>query len=140
MTVDQPDNQEKPKIIVDDDWKQQAQAEKQRLAEATKQQEQKEQKEAGTAAATDRLPQADFPTLVSSFMTQALFALGMIDHPTAGKEVNLDLAKFNVDMLEVLDQKTRGNLTAQEKTMLDQALHQVRMAFVEVASRQGPIG
>jgi len=127
-------NGENPKIIIDDDWKREAQAEKERLAE-------QEKKSADRTTGQGPLPQADFTTLVSSFLTQALVAMGMIEHPQLKRSVNLDLAKFNVDMLSVLEEKTRGNLTEQEKQMLDQALHQVRMAFVEVAAKQpGPIG
>ncbi|NLX07592.1 MAG: DUF1844 domain-containing protein [Phycisphaerae bacterium] len=141
--------EDKPKIIVDDDWKKQAQAEKQRLAEEEKRKAQTapsepaaQTKAPSPEAAAERaeVPEPDFSTLVESFLTQALFAMGLLEHPGGRGRVNMDLAKFNIAMLEVLEQKTKGNLARDEKHMLDHALHQARMAFVEVASRMGPIG
>lgn len=134
MATDKP-NDDPPKIIVDDDWKQQAQAEKEKLAE-------QETKESSSGRAqAGPIPKADVTTLISSFLSQALFAMGAIEHPELGRSVDLDLAKFNIDMLAVLEEKTKGNLTQQEERMLNQAIHQARMAFVEVASSQsGPVG
>jgi len=128
---DQAKGGQKPKIIVDDDWKQQAAAEKERLA-----------KEEAEQAERPKLPQASFLTLVSSFLTQAMLAMGLIEHPEMkGHGPDLDLAKFNIDMLEVLEEKTKGNLTDEEKKLLNDALHQVRMAFVQLAAgRVGPFG
>jgi hypothetical protein len=137
---------ENPKIIIDDDWKKQAQEEKHRLAEQEK--AKKEAKKAEAAAGPEsggkqpgHLPQASFEALVSTFATQTLLALGLMEHPSMGRMVNLELAKLNIDMLAIIEDKTKGNLTSQEKGVLDQTLHQLRMAFVEVASMQsGPIG
>ena len=125
---------EKPKIIIDDDWKAQAQAEKERLAE------QAEEPAAEGAAAGARgpreLPKASFATLVSSIMTQVLFALGGLEDPkTKRRYVDLDLAKHHIDTLVVLEQKTKGNLTGEEKRMLDRALYETRMQYVQMAQR-----
>lgn len=150
----------KPTIIVDDDWKRQAQAEKERLAQEEQARKEAEQAAAakkamkdsakaapaaGAAADDDaphhghRVPQASFSTLVSSFLTQALLAMGAIR--AQGMEgVDLDMAKFNIEMLEVLEQKTAGNLSGDEIRLLNTALHQARMTFVEAASHVGPIG
>lgn len=126
-----------PKIYVDDDWKKQAREEKQRLSDK----ETKEQPPPASSAPAGPLPEPDLTTLISSFLSQTLFALGLIEQQgQTPPQVNLDLAKFNIGMLEVVERKTQGNLTEQEKGLLDQALHQARMAFVDVASRQGPIG
>jgi len=136
-----------PKIFIDDDWKRQAQEEKERLA----QQEQAAKKE---TKATDRpttkpaegtekheLPQASFEALVSTLTSQALLALGVVEHPSMGKMLNLDLAKFNIDLLGIIEEKTKGNLNEQEKQMMEQTLHQLRMMFVEISSRYtGPLG
>ena len=124
---------EKPKIIVDEDWKSQAQAEKEKLAHT--EQQAGEQGEAG-AAGPDELPPASFGALVSNIVAQALFALGAIADPRTGKRYrDLGLAKHQIDLLSMLEEKTRGNLTEQEKKMLDNALYEVRMAYVQLAQQ-----
>ncbi len=141
---------EEKKLHIDDDWKKQAQAEKQRLAEQERQKQQAQQQsqaassQAGassSATSARSLPPATFEALVSSFATQAMIAMGLIEHPEAQKMINLELAKFNIDMLGIIEEKTKGNLTEDEKKLLSQTLHQLRMAFVQVSSAQaGPIG
>jgi hypothetical protein len=56
---------------------------------------------------------------------------------TGGAEpaVNLDMAKYQMDMLGVLEEKTKGNLTPTEQHLLDAALYEVRMRYVSVASQ-----
>ena len=96
---------------------------------------------AGAAAARGRpgaareLPPPSFGTLVQSIVTQILFYLG--DLSTRGVEptVNLDMAKHQIDMLGILEEKTRGNLTDEEKRLLDTALYETRMRYVSVASQ-----
>jgi hypothetical protein len=67
----------------------------------------------------------------------ALF-LGQIPNPQTGKgEVNLDLAKMFIDQLAMIQDKTRGNLTAEEATVLRNALSNLQMAFVEVSQSPG---
>lgn len=63
---------------------------------------------------------------------QARFSLGEFPHPTTGKyEVNLPLAQYSIDLLAMLKEKTRGNLTAEEDRLLDNILHELRIVFVE---------
>jgi len=129
-----------PKLFIDDDWKKQAQEEKKRLAE---QEKKPEKPAAGESKPGEpyRLPKPSFEALLSTFTTQTLLALGLVEHPEMGRVVNLDLAKFNIDLLAIIEEKTKGNLTSEEKGFLDNTLHQLRMAFVEVASMPaGPIG
>lgn len=87
------------------------------------------------AQAGRELPQASFATLVQSLLTQVLFYLG--DIATRGGEpmINLDMAKHNIDTLSILEEKTRGNLTDDEKRLLDAALYEARMRYVALASR-----
>jgi hypothetical protein len=67
----------------------------------------------------------------------ALF-LGQIPNPKTGEaEINLDLARMFIDQLEMIQEKTRGNLTNEETTVLRNALSNLQMAFVE-ASGAGP--
>jgi hypothetical protein len=134
-----------PKIFIDDDWKRQAHEEKQRLAEQEKLEKEKKAAQAAEtaeAAGEDQpLPPASFEILVNSFATQTMLALGMVRHPKMGQGVNLEMAKFNIDLLGVLEEKTKGNLSAEEAGMLNQVLYQLRMVFVEVSSAHaGPIG
>jgi hypothetical protein len=69
----------------------------------------------------------------------ALF-LGQIPNPKTGQgEVNLDLAKMFIDQLAMIQEKTRGNLTSEETTVLRNALSNLQMAYVEVA-REKPQG
>ena len=118
---------EKPKIHVDEDWKAQAQAEKTRHAEETA-------KEGEKAAERGPIPPASFTLLVISLTTQARMCLGDIEDPEDGqKMVDLELAKHNIDLLGVLEEKTQGNLSEQEKKLLDLALYELRMRYVQVA-------
>jgi hypothetical protein len=68
----------------------------------------------------------------------ALF-LGQIPNPKTGEgEVNLELAKMFIDQLEMVQEKTRGNLTNDESTVLRNALSNLQMAYVEVAHGHAP--
>ena len=126
------EKKEEKKIIVDEDWKQQAQKEKEILAA----QEEAEKEEAREEQKTRRgpLPKGNFAALVSMLVTQALFALGVLEvKGQEKKEPDLDMAKYNIDMLEALQEKTKGNLTEQEEKVLENTLNEVRMAYVKVA-------
>ena len=80
------------------------------------------------------MPEGDFAALISMLVTQALFALGLIQvEGQKDKEPDLELAKYNIDMLETIQEKTKGNLTEEEKKMLENTLVQVRMAYVKLA-------
>ena len=122
------ENQEK-KIIIDEDWKAQVEAEK----EATKQQESAAADQPQQPADEMEMPPASLPLLITTLATQALASMGQIPDPVDGKAiVRLDVARHFIDTLAVLEEKTKGNLTAEEEQMLEGALHQLRMAFVSV--------
>ena len=125
---------EKPKIIVDDDWKAEAQAEKERLArEAEKERASQPPKGAGGPR---QLPPASFSSLVNMLATQTMMALGgMQDPKTKRVLVDLELGKHHVDTLEVLVEKTKGNLADDEEKMLDEALYHTRMLYVQMTQR-----
>ena len=78
-----------------------------------------------------------FETLVSYLSTTAMFQLGLIAGPS-GEHIPADMpnAKRTVDLLEVLQQKTRGNLTAREARLLEEVLYELRMSFLEMQKRQ----
>jgi hypothetical protein len=124
------------KIIIDEDWKQQAQKEKEILAEQEKAEKEKAEKEKTPRDKSRRgpLPKGDFAALISMLVTQALFALGLLQvEGQEEKEPNLELAKYSIDMLETIEKKTKGNLTEEEKKVLEDTLSQVRMAYVKLA-------
>ncbi len=125
------DNEEK-KIIVDEDWKEQARKEKEILST----QEEIERDKKVQAAQSAPLPAADFAGLISLLTTQTFFALGMVRaEKDDERPPDLNLAKYNIDMLEVIQQKTQGNLTDDEAKILENTLHQLRMAFVKVSEK-----
>jgi len=125
---------DEPKIHIDTDWKAQAAAERQKLAE---QAQQKAATGAGGAGAASQggIPPANFETLVSTLVTQALFAMGAIPNPSTGQRMqHLDLARHHIDMLGVLDEKTKGNLSEEESKMLTQTLYELRSRYIQLAS------
>ena len=125
---------EEKKIIIDDDWKQEAQKEKDELA--AEQDAEKEKQAEAAEQQGHQLPPADFSGLVSMFATQAFFALGLIrtkEEEDKEKAPDLPLAKFNIDMIETIEKKTEGNLEKEEKELLDSTLHQLRMLFVQLS-------
>ena len=118
------------KLIIDEDWKSEAQKEKDVLAE----QEKQEKAEKADQKQRPPLPKGDFAALISMLTTQAFFALGAIQMEGHDqKEPDLEMAKYNIDMLETLEQKCKGNLSEQEQRVLTDTLSQVRMAYVKLA-------
>jgi hypothetical protein len=81
------------------------------------------------------LPPASFATLVQSIVTQILFYLGDLSPQGGEPMLNLDMAKHQLDVLTMLEEKTVNNLTPDEKQMLDAALYEARMRYVNVASQ-----
>lgn len=82
------------------------------------------------------LPPASFSLLVQTLSLQALAALGQVPDPTGkASPPRLDLAKHTIDLLGILEDKTRGNLTAEEAALLERILHELRLAFVTLSSR-----
>ncbi len=124
------EEEQEKKIIVDEDWKQEAQKEKEILAaqeEAEKKEKQQEEKPRGP------LPEGNFAALISMLATQALFAMGLLQ--VKGQEErkpDLEMAKYNIDMLQVIEEKTGGNLTKEEETVLANTLNELRMGYVKV--------
>jgi len=126
------------KIIIDEDWKQQAQREKEALLAKEQEEKAKQAAEEPQAEAGGPLPQGNFPALVSMLTTQALFALGLIRvRGEEEHEPDLEMARYNIDMLETLAEKTKGNLSPQEEQMLKSTLSDLRMGFVSVANQLG---
>jgi hypothetical protein len=81
------------------------------------------------------LPPADFSFLVSSLMFQAQLELGLlhIGEEQNPPEPNLPRAKHSIDLLGVLEEKTRGNLSIEEKRLLENGLTELRYRFVQAS-------
>lgn len=119
------DQENEPKLIIDSDWKSQAEAERQKLSEQEKQHAQQ--------SSERELPPADVLGIVQILATQALLYMGAFPDPQTGRAmVAMDLAKFHVDLLSTLEEKTKGNLTEEEAETVKQTAHELRLQFVEV--------
>ncbi|MGC8657541.1 MAG: DUF1844 domain-containing protein [Desulfomonilaceae bacterium] len=77
----------------------------------------------------------EFSGLITSLAQTALFQLGLVRTPDMKDPMDPDLdgASQTIDIIAMLEQKTRGNLTEQEKKLIDETLFQLRMAFVEMS-------
>jgi len=72
-----------------------------------------------------------FPTFILSLSTSALVHLGELPDPLSNtKEINLQLAKQTISIIEMLKEKTEGNLTKEEENLIDSVLYDVRLKFV----------
>ncbi|HSV16128.1 MAG TPA: DUF1844 domain-containing protein [Tepidisphaeraceae bacterium] len=157
--------EEQPSLHIDTDWKKQAQEEKRRLAEqAAKNKPPATPPEApatspssaGGAMPVDpraaaagspaggatrrgrgqrELPAPGFASLVQSVMTQVLYYLGDLASSAGAMGVDLDMAKYQLDQLTMLEDKTKGNLSDDECRLLDAALYETRSRFIGVASQ-----
>ncbi len=121
------------KIIVDSDWKSQAQAEKEKLNAQAQAAAEAKAAQQGPAGRDPNEPMG-IQDLVSILVNQALTYMGGMADPRTGKVVvALEYAKIYVDLLGVLEQKTKGNLTPEEATMVTNVTHELRLEFVEVS-------
>jgi hypothetical protein len=114
---------QQPKIIVDSDWKSQAQAEKEKLS-------------AKAAAKPERSPDdpLGFEDLVGMLATQALMYMGYFPDPQTGQSiVSVEYARMYLDMLAVLESKTKGNLSEPEQQALTRTTSQLRAEFAELS-------
>ncbi len=126
MSDNEPDSA--PKILVDTDWKAEAQAEKERLAKKADDDARSKDGPQG------EMPPASFQMLVGTIASQAVMGLGAVRDPkSGGVVVDLDAARFAIDLLGVIDEKTKGNLTDEEAKDISQALAELRQRFVQVS-------
>ncbi len=119
------------KIIIDDDWKSQVAAEKEELQREAQEQPSEAPPQPG------EMPPASLEMLLTMFASEAMIALGQLPNPANNQmSISLDHARYAIDMLEMLQEKTKGNLEPNEEKMLEDLLHQLRMLFV--ASQSAP--
>jgi hypothetical protein len=82
----------------------------------------------------EALPKLDFATFVLSLSHSVLMHLGEAPHPDGEvAQKDLPLARQTIDVLGLLEEKTKGNLTGDEERLLSQVLYDLRMRFVEVS-------
>jgi len=151
MTDPNQPPEEERKIHIDSDWKEQVRAEKEKLKQSSdSEQPSLEQpgeppQEAPTAESATPggageeygdppLPPASLMTLVSMLATESLMALGQFRDPGTGQPMQkrLNTARHLIDTLDVLQEKTKGNLQPEEAKMLEDTTHQLRMVYVEL--------
>ena len=78
------------------------------------------------------LPAITFSTFIFSLNSSALVQLGVMDDPMTGQKTkNLPLAKQTIDVISMLQEKTTGNLTADEAAMLKNILYDLRILYVK---------
>jgi hypothetical protein len=80
----------------------------------------------------------DFLMYVMSLQNEVLIHLGKLQNPFTGQtEINLPLARIQIDILKLLEEKTQGNLTQEEAILLKNALSSLQLNYVEVVKAQG---
>jgi hypothetical protein len=85
-------------------------------------------------AQPNQLPKIDLTTFLLSISSAAFMGLGLISGDDSGTEptVDLELARQNIDLLELIQEKTKGNRNAEEDRLIDELLFETRMRFVEI--------
>jgi hypothetical protein len=100
--------------------------------ETAEEERQAAEKETDQAEADYPLPEINFPTFIFSLNSSALLNLGAIEDPGTGQKTkNLPLARQTIDILGMLEEKTKGNLTDDEAAMLKNILYELRMLYVK---------
>ena len=136
-----------PMLHIDDDWKAEAQREKERLARKREAEAAAAAPPASSAASGagapepgqrprmkpgDALP-AGFEDLVNTLTSRALMSMGAMPDASGRAYVSLETARQQIELLDVLEQKTTGNLDDEEKSNLASTLHELRTAYLDVA-------
>ncbi|HHT9124521.1 MAG TPA: DUF1844 domain-containing protein [Candidatus Brocadiia bacterium] len=112
---------------IDEDWKKQIQQEKEKIDE-----ELKASSSDSPSTGKKQIPQANFTLFISGLATQSYILLGLIENPlTKQKEKDINQAKYLIDILNILEEKTKGNLTKDEQNYFKSLMYDLRMAFVE---------
>ena len=94
--------------------------------------------DASAPVSREEMQSAQFTNMVMQQTNMALMFLGKVPHPETGQSrTDVDTAQMFIDQLEMLEAKTKGNLTKQEEGLLKQSLMTLRMAFVEVIESGG---
>jgi hypothetical protein len=77
-------------------------------------------------------PEIDFSTLIMSFASAAMIGIGKVPDPVSGQmNKNLALAKQNIDIICLLQEKTKGNLSTDEVNLMESILYELRISYIE---------
>jgi len=96
----------------------------------------KEEAGSNRDADADSGPPIDFPSYILSYYTQGLVLLGEVPNPyTNKKEEDMEAARHMIDILSMLEQKTKGNLSPEEGKLLESVLYELRMKFMAKTNR-----
>lgn len=134
-----PEKPASPQLHVDSDWKAQAQAEREALALAEAERAAKQAAKPGTvgaagaAAHPGEFAPPDIRSLIDMLAMQAVMYMGGMADKASGKAVfDPDYSRHMIDLLGVLEEKTRGNITPEEDQDLKMVLNELRMRYVEL--------
>lgn len=91
--------------------------------------------QANTGGHLGEIPKVDFSTFVLSIGTTALYQMGLVADPSSGETTAADslVAQQTIDTLEMIREKTVGNLTDEERKLIDSLLYELRIKFVELS-------
>jgi uncharacterized protein DUF1844 len=139
------------KIIIDEDWKSQVASERQAMEREAEERAVQGQQDGAVAGADSQdsqaaggqaaggppdageLPPASMEMLLSTLAAEAMMSMGQMGVPGSEQpQKNLPQAKYIIDLIEVIQEKTKGNLSGQEEEIMTEMLHQLRMAYVAV--------
>ena len=88
----------------------------------------------GSSSSSEQNPPIDFTTLVLSLSTSAFMHLGLQPDGSSSGKKNLIMAKQSIDMIAMLEEKTKGNLTGEEERLMSEVLYDLRMRYVEASN------
>lgn len=121
---------------VDENWKEQIEREKEKTRDPAEPSP-AARPEPGPSRPRGSAPTGEFALFLSTLSMQALMALGEVPHPvTQTAQEDLEQARYLIDVLGMLETKTKGNLTAEEASLLEGVLYELRMKYV--AKTGGP--
>ena len=114
------------KIHIDEDWKSQVEAEREAAQNPV-------QEEPELQGEMPQWPEPSLPLLVTTLATQAMVGLGLVEHPLSGRgELDLAQSRHFIDTIAMLKEKTEGNRTAEETTVIENVLHELQMIYVQI--------
>lgn len=130
-------------LVADDDWKNKVKAEDAKLdaqraaqsAPSTEAAARGSRAESKVDSSEMPLPPPGIDSITQLFVTQAMVAMGIVPGPDGEFVKQFPLARHFIDLLGVLEEKTKGNLSPQEARLLSVSLHELRIAFVEQSKK-----
>jgi len=126
---------------VDESWKQKVVEEKSKFSSQPKNESVKgspgAQPEASDEESSHETGEVNFINFISGLAAQTMMALGQMAHPgTNESHVDLDSAKYLIDTIEMIQKKTKGNLTPEEDKAMQTLVYQLKMVYVKISKGQ----